>query len=64
MTEKDKELNELRRENRKLKAIVEKLEAEITKWEHCHRKDMEDNIWLKNQVAFLTASDHLLEVPE
>ena len=63
MTEKDKELNELRRENRQLKARVAQLEAEITKWEHCHRQDMEDNIRLKNQVAFLTGSDHLLEVP-
>ena len=46
-----------------LKAENEKMKKEIVRWEHCHRQDMEDNIRLKNQVAFLTGSDNLLEVP-
>ena len=62
MTEQDKELQALRKEIRMLKAENEKMKKEITRWEHCHRQDMEDNIRLKNQVAFLTGSDHLLEV--
>ncbi len=69
MTEKDKEIQELRRENQRLTREIEKLNSRIrslerdnTQWEHCHRQDMEDNIRLKNQVAFLTGSDHLLEV--
>ena len=62
MTEQDKELQALRKEIRMLKFENAKLKQEITKWEHCHRQDIEDNIRLKNQVAFLTGSDHLLEV--
>ena len=57
MTEKDKELNELRRENRQLKARVAQLETEITKWEHCHRQDMADNLRLRNQIAMLMGWD-------
>ena len=57
MTEKDKELNELRRENRQLKARVVQLETEITKWEHCHRQDMADNLRLRNQIAMLMGWD-------
>lgn len=53
MNEKDKELNELRRENTALKFENQKLRHEITKWEHCHRQDMEDNLRLKNQMAQL-----------
>lgn len=64
MTDKDKELQALRKENKALKFEIEKLKHEISKWERCHRQDMEDNIRLKNQVSFLTGSDHLLEVPK
>ena len=64
MTDQDKELQALRKEIRMLKFENQKLKHEITKWEHCHRQDMEDNSRLKNQVAFLTGSDHLLEVPK
>ena len=64
MTDKDKELQVLRKENKALKFEIEKLKHEICKWERCHRQDMEDNIRLKNQVSFLTGSDHLLEVPK
>lgn len=53
MTEKDEELNELRRENTALKFENQKLKRENSKWEHCHRQDMEDNLRLKNQVAQL-----------
>ena len=63
MTEQEKELQALRKEIRMLKAENGKMKKEIARWEHCHRQDMEDNIRLKNQVAFLTGSDHLLEVP-
>ena len=73
MTDQDKELQALRKEirmlkfeNQKLKHEItnEKMKREIARWEHCHRQDMEDNIRLKNQIAFLTGSDHLLEVPK
>ena len=64
MTDQDKELQALRKEIRMLKAENEKMKKEIVRWEHCHRQDMEDNIRLKNQVAILTGSDNLLEVPK
>ena len=64
MIEQDKELQALRKEIRMLKAENEKMKREIARWEHCRRQDLEDNIRLKNQAAFLTGSDHLLEVPK
>ena len=63
MADQGMDLQQLRRENQALKAENEKMKKEIARWEHCHRQDMEDNIRLKNQVAFLTGSDNLLEVP-
>ena len=60
MNEKDKELNKLRNENARLRDEVAELrtrvaalQMDITRWEHCHRQDMEDNLRLKNQVAQL-----------
>ena len=64
MADQGMDLQQLRRENQALKAENEKMKKEIARWEHCHRQDMEDNIRLKNQVAFLTGSDNLLEVLE
>ena len=57
MTDKDRELQELRRENKALKFEIEKLKHEISKWEHCHRQDMADNLRLRNQIAMLMGWD-------
>ncbi len=57
MTEKDKEIQTLRSENKALQARVTKLEQEIVRWEKCHEQDMEDNVRLMNQVNFLIGSD-------
>ena len=57
MTDKDKELQALRKENKALKFEIEILKHEITKWEHCHRQDMADNLRLRNQIAILMGWD-------
>ena len=57
MTDKDKELQALRKENKALKFEIEKLKHEISKWEHCHRQDMADNLRLRNQLAMLMGWD-------
>lgn len=71
MAEKGRKLADLIRENKMLRLEIADLKCkiaflniQITRWERCHRQDMEDNIRLKNQVSFLTGSDHLLEVPK
>ena len=64
MTEIGIDKQELLRENKRLQKEVrdlkfanQKLQQEISKWEHCHRQDMEDNLRLHNQVSFLMGWD-------
>lgn len=64
MTEIGIDKQELLRENKRLQKEVrdlkfenQKLQQEISKWEHCHRQDMEDNLRLQNQVAMLMGWD-------
>ena len=61
---RDDVITELTIENQNMKAHISQLEEEIsvlqqelTKWEHCHRQDMADNLRLRNQIAILMGWD-------
>lgn len=50
MTEKDKELNELRRENQELR-------KEVKKWRECHERDTQELLRKQRQIDILMGHD-------
>lgn len=64
MAEKGRKLADLIRENKMLRLEIADLKCkiaflniQITRWEHCHRQDMADNLRLRNQIAMLMGWD-------